>query len=117
MGRIVSGPFQGIGRRSGLFGPNSREAAAADLIAAHTPVQSPRGLGGSAPATTEEMLSRALIIRRGYYEVVGPRNDDVHGYPAGMGPRVRWGLLSNGDYGIERWQQSGQRQIPGWVNA
>jgi hypothetical protein len=45
------------------------------------------------------------------YVVTGPRSD----LPGGVGPRVRYGELSDGTYGVERWTSAGVRQLPTWV--
>lgn len=45
-----------------------------------------------------------------YSTVDGPRSD----LPAGRGPRLRYGLLSDGSYGVERWTLEGVRQLPAW---
>lgn len=46
----------------------------------------------------------------------GPRTDTAtDGVVNGEGPRVRIGLLSDGTYGVERWQADGTRETPTWV--
>lgn len=51
---------------------------------------------------------RALARRAPQYVVVeGPRTDIA----GGRGPRARFGLLSDGTYGAERWTAAGVRTV------
>lgn len=52
--------------------------------------------------------------RRTSYEVWGTRTDDPEGDGSNIGVRVRFGLLSDGSYGIERYTSAGTRQTPTW---
>lgn len=57
-----------------------------------------------------ERQSRVPAVARETHVFYGQRTD----LPAGWGPRVRIGLLSDGSYGVERWTSSGTRQVPTW---
>jgi hypothetical protein len=108
MGKTISVP--GLGRRSGLFGPNSNEAAAADLIAKHTHLDPPRGLMGSAPAGVEDYIARQGAADTYRNLIAGPRSDNPTGYPFGTGPRLTWD-----ENDITRWLADGTEQHPIWA--
>jgi hypothetical protein len=115
--------FRGPGSRScpairaRVFGENSPEGRAALRIAWHAPVRGPRGIGGSAGASLQEVVARNVIENKWTKTTLGARNDSPVGFPPGIGPRHAEGLLSDGNFGAERWDVNGQRQIPLWVNA
>lgn len=57
---------------------------------------------------------RLRAMERGFPQVLtleGPRTD----LPAGRGPRVRIGLLSDDTYGAERWAEDGTHSVADWV--
>lgn len=51
--------------------------------------------------------------RHDSYVFYGPRNDSPYG--GEDGPRVQVGLLSDGTYGVERWDADGGRTTPTWA--
>lgn len=74
----------------------------------------------SAPSTSGTTTTAAPSISRTIDQAIvrvpdstalnGPRSD----LASGWGIRVRFGLLSDGSYGIERYTASGTRQVPTW---
>jgi hypothetical protein len=62
-----------------------------------------------------DLQQRVAALESGapdYWQVFGPRADLAEG----DGRRVRVGLLSDGTYGVERWNgTTGVRTVPSWV--
>lgn len=62
----------------------------------------------------DELARRVAALERSApdsFAVYGPRSD----LAGGRGVRVRFGLLSDGTYGVERFSAAGVRTVPTWV--
>lgn len=80
----------------------------------------PRTVKAPAYATLNavlELARRVSALERGRPQagqIDGPRSDDPAGDGSLWGARLRWGLLSDGSYGVERWASDGTRTTPTW---
>lgn len=64
----------------------------------------------AAIAQLERRLQGVERLHPEFIVVEGARTD----LAGGRGPRVRFGLLTDSNYGVERWTSAGARQVPTW---